>query len=254
MIITGTKLVGGTYSTAQTYVPTTPTTANLWAWYDPKSTESYPGTGTTLYDLQNNNDATISGSPTYNTDYFTFDGSNDYFITPNFYHGANEAHTIEVWIYPTATNACLWSQLNTAVPNANYHFASGQIYAGPLALHTIISGLWNGTSVTRVVNGAGNYLNTWRQVAMTYDGTTLTPYLNGTAGSSTTVNYDPPYLYGGITNSWYLAFGALDDTEYTGTTAGWYAGRYGVIRIYTAALSGAQILYNYNATKGVYGL
>jgi hypothetical protein len=234
------------------YVPATPTTSNLWAWYDPKSTASYPGSGTTLFDLENSNNATISGSPSYDTDYFTFDGTNDYFVTPNFYRGVTEAHTIEVWIYPTATNACLWSQLGSATPNDGYHFASGQIYAGPISNHTIISGLWNGTAVSRAVNGVGLFLNVWQQVAFTYNGTTLTPYRNGVAGTAATINYDPPYI--DVANSWYLAFGAQDTTEYTGTTAGWYTGRYGVIRIYTAALSGTQILDNYNATKSIYGL
>lgn len=253
MIIQGVALRGVTVVDSNPYTPTTPTTANLWAWYDPKSPGSYPGTGTTLYDLQNNNDATISGSPTYNTDYFTFDGTNDYFVTPNFYRGATTPHSIEVWINPSATNACLWSQLGSATPNAGYHFASGQIYAGPVANNTIISGLWNGTEVTRVVNGVSlNYLNNWQQVAFTYNGTTLTPYLNGVAGTSTTMTYSPPYNQ--VANSWYIAFGAQDTTTYSGTSAGWFVGRYGVIRIYTAALTGAQILYNYNATKSVYGL
>lgn len=234
------------------YVPATPTTTNLWAWYDPKSTHSYPGTGTTLFDLQNSNDATIFGSPAYNTDYFTFDGANDYFITPNFYRGATTPHSIEVWVYPTATNACLWSQLGSETPDFGYHFASGQIYAGPISFHTIISGLWNGTAVSRAVNGAGNWLNTWNQVAFTYNGTTLTPYLNGVAGTSTNISYFAPYDQ--VPNSWYIAFGGRDTTAYTGTTAGWFAGRYGVIRIYTAALSNAQLLANFNATKSVYGL
>lgn len=220
-------------------------------WYDPSS---YSGSGTVLPDLSGNNrDATISGSPAYNTDYFTFDGTNDYIVSPNFYHGIDEAHTIEVWIYPTTTNTCLWSQLSTTTPNDLYHFASGQIYAGPISNNTIISGLWNGTSVSRVVNGVSlNFLNNWQQVAFTYNGTTLTPYLNGVSGSSITMNYDPPYAT--TAGQWYLAFGARDDTEYTGTTAGWYAGRYGVIRVYSTALTGAQILANYNATKSIYGL
>jgi len=255
MRIQGVTLRGVTVTDATPYVPTTPTTANLWAWYDPKSTASYPGTGTTLFDLQNSNDATISGSPTYNTDYFTFDGTNDYFVTPNFYRGATTAHTIEVWVNPAATNACLWSQLSGTIPNdpASYHYASGQIYAGPITNNTIISGLWNGTNITRVVNGARpDFLNNWQQVAFTYNGTTLTPYLNGVAGTSTNMTYNPPYNYSA--NNWYLAFGGRDSTAYTGTTAGWFAGKYGVIRIYTSALSSAQILANYNATKGVYGL
>ena len=86
----------------------------------------------------------------------------------------------------------------------------------------------------------------------TYNGTTLTPYVNGVAGTGASIAFNPPWA--SIANSWYQCYGASDITAYTGTTAGWYSGRFGIIRVYNRALSGAEVLSNYNSTKALYGL
>jgi hypothetical protein len=48
-----------------------------------------------------------------------------------------------------------------------------------------------------------------------------------------------------------LYFGSFDG----GATFGqWFNGRMGITRMYSAALTGAQVLQNYNADKATYGL
>lgn len=44
---------------------------------DASNTKSYPGTGTTWTDVIGNRSGTISGSPTFSTNYFSMDGVND---------------------------------------------------------------------------------------------------------------------------------------------------------------------------------
>jgi len=238
------------------YTPPTPVTSNLFAWYDPKSETSYPGTGTDLFDLSgNNNDATIVG-PTYDSNgYFTLDGTNDYIVSPNLYNGSgNEAHTVEVWVYPTASSLCVWSDMGENDPATTvYHFAGSQIIpVGPF--NQAIAGIWNGTAIDRNIGGSGTILNTWNQIVRVFDGVGLYVYLNGVAANDpVALSWDSPWESTGD-NEWYIAFGAEDLTTYSGSTANWFQSRYGITRFYTSALSASDVLSNYNGTKSVYGL
>jgi hypothetical protein len=149
--------------------------------------------------------------------------------------------------------------------------AGGQIVStGPF--QTIMSCLLNdrGTgSVERAVAGAGSYLNTWRHVVRTYTTASnqqgiITPYLNGVAGTPTNMNtsglinfWNAPFAdnSGAFGPNWYMLFGA-EETQKTfqNSTAGWFAGRYGVMRMYNRALTLAEIQQNFNATRGRYNL
>lgn len=248
--VTPTPTITPTVTTSSTIQPV----SNSYFYYDPGNVSSYVS-GTTLYDLSGNNrNATISNSPTYTSGtggYFTFDGVNDYITSPNAYNAGNSAHTLEIWIRPTAVDDCLWSDTGSQTPNAGYHSAGGQIFqTGPF--QSIISNLWTSSGVERTVNGAGTFTNTWIQVVKTYSGTTLTGYINGTAGTPSSITWLPPWA--SIANSWYIQFGATDTTTYNASTAGYFAGRYGIIRFYNRALTPSEVTQNFNADKTKYGL
>lgn len=248
--ITPTPTITPTVTTSSAIQPV----SNSYFYYDPGNVSSYVS-GTTLYDLSGNNrNAIISNSPTYTSGtggYFTFDGVNDYITSPNAYNAGNSAHTLEIWIRPTAVDDCLWSDTGSQTPNAGYHSAGGQIFqTGPF--QSIISNLWTSSGVQRAVNGASTYLNNWIQVVKTYSGTTLTGYINGTAGTPSSITWLPPWA--SIANSWYMHFGAIDTTTYNASTAGYFAGRYGIIRFYNRALTSSEVAQNFNADKTKYGL
>ena len=248
--ITPTPTITPTVTTSSAIQPV----SNSYFYYDPGNVSSYVS-GTTLYDLSGNNrNAIISNSPTYTSGtggYFTFDGVNDYITSPNAYNAGNSAHTLEIWIRPTAVDDCLWSDTGSQTPNAGYHSAGGQIFqTGPF--QSIISNLWTSSGVQRTVNGAGTFTNTWIQVVKTYSGTTLTGYINGTAGTPSSITWLPPWA--SIANSWYIQFGATDTTTYNASTAGYFAGRYGIIRFYNRALTPSEVTQNFNADKTKYGL
>jgi len=230
----------------------TAATSGLYAQY---LIEDY--SGTTLTDSSGNSrDGDIVGA-TYNADgYFTLDGVNDYLVTDNMYGAISggDTHTVEMWVYANASNDCLWSDLGSTNDPATstYHFAGSQILqVGPF--HQIITGLWNGTAITRDVGTAGSLTGAWKHVVRTYNGTTLTSYVNATNTSGgVTMTFDSPLDDG--ESSWYLAAGAQDLTTYSGSTAGWLNGRIGIIRVYDRALSSAEVLANYNGSKAKYGL
>lgn len=232
-------------------------TSGAFFYYDPGNTSSYNG-GNTLFDLSgNNNNATIVNNPLHtsgNGGYFTLDGNDEYILSPNIIDGSNEEHTVEIWIYPTSLNLSLWSDLGQTTPNFNYHFAGGQIYNDG-SNYQVITGLWSGTRIQRVINYINTFspLNKWQQVVRTYDGINLKPYYNGQPGSSSVIDYISPYDYNAGMD-WYIAFGASDFTSYTGTTANYFAGRYGIIRYYKRALNDSEVLQNYESDKNKYGL
>ena len=250
--VTPTPTITPTVTTSSAIQPV----SNSYFYYDPGNASSYVS-GTTLYDLSGNNrNATISNSPTYTSGtggYFTFDGVNDYITSPNAYNAGNTAHTLEIWIRPTAVDDCLWSDTGSQTPNSGYHYAGGQIFQTE-PVQSIISNIYNTTNgVQRVVNGAASYLNNWIQVVKTYSGTTLTGYINGTAGTPSTISWSPPWSQF-YPNSWYIQFGAIDTTTYNASTAGYFAGRYGIIRFYNRALTPSEVTQNFNADKTKYGL
>lgn len=230
-------------------------TDGAYVYYDPDA--SYSGTGSTLTDLSGNGlNGTLFASPTWTTGpgaYFTLNGTSQYISTPNLYNLGIETHTVEVWVYPTASTKSIFSDASQQNNTSNYHANGGTIStSGANQVYTV--GLWNGSSPSGAVAGTGSYLNQWQQVVRTYDGTTCTGYVNGVAGNSVTVSWVSP-KDNGQGNVWYLNFGNAETTSFSGiATAGWFAGRIGVIRIYYSALTAAQVLQNFNATKGGYGL
>ena len=231
--------------------------SGLTAYYDPANPLSYSGSGSTLTDLSGNGiDGTIVGATYTDNTYFTLDGVNDYIVTGNCFSAisAADTHTVEMWVYLNAVNDSLWSDLGSTnnPATSTYHFAGSQILqVGPF--QQIITGLWNGTAITRDVAGSGTLTGAWKHVVRTYDGTTLRGYLNGSnGGGGVAMTFDSPNDDG--ESSWYLAFGAEDITTYNSSTAGWLSGRVGIMRVYDRALSGAEVTSNYNDAKGIYGL
>lgn len=236
---------------------------DVYFYYDPSY--SYTGTGTTLTDLSGNGrDAVISGSPSYTPmigpvpptpeigGYFTFDGTNDYIASPNVYNLGNANHTVEIWLRPSAVNVNLWSDTGSTSPNTGYHAAGGQLMSvGPFQQY-LTSVYVQSTGVQRVVAAAGTFTNNWQQVVRTYNGSTLTGYVNGAAGSPATYTWYKPWQQ--TANTWHMLFGANETTTYGGSTANYFSGRIGVIRFYNRALTATEVLQNYDATKTQYGL
>lgn len=245
------------YPTSSPYVVPTAVTSGLMMYLDPSvgdlNDQSGNGRNAALFNAPT---ITAGTGGTGGAGFVQLNGTNQYFASANLYNSANKSHTVEIWVRPAAANQNFFSDASQQDTDTNYHYSAMQIYAGPVTNNTVISSLWSPT-VNRVVNGAKtNWLNNWWQIVKTYNGTTLTPYVNGAAGTGASVVWDPPWegASGGLATSWFQCYGANEITTYSGTTAGWYSGRYGIVRVYNRALSAAEVLSNYNNTKSVYGL
>lgn len=221
-------------------------TSGLKLYYDPGNTASYNG-GSTINDLSGNNiNGTVVGSPTVTSNWFALNGTSQYIMSGdvNSAKGTSNAHTVEVWVKPSA--ACAgWVDRDSASPlNSGYRATGLEIYsAGPFYLANTL--LWNGTN-TRMGGGTVS-LNSWYQIVRTYNGTSATAYVNKVAASPTTFTWSSP------PSAWYIGFGAYTDASFFATGA-YFNGSYGVMRVYNRALSSSEVTQNYNATRAKYGL
>jgi len=84
----------------------------------------------------------------------------------------------------------------------------------------------------------------------TYNGTTLTAYVNGTMVGISTYSRDTPYNLG-PSLPMYFNFGYPSTTDLTTTTSA-CSYRLGAVQIYNIGLSGAQVLQNYNYDSAKY--
>ena len=222
---------------------------DIQLYYNPADPASYAGSGSTITDLSGyNRTGTIVGNPSHDGTAFTF--TNDYIMPPNMYGSLiSPTHTVEVWVRPTSTSA-IWTDQGTPTPNTDYFTTGAEIYpTGPV--YNVNTMLWNGTATTRTGGGILDP-GAWIQLVRTYNGSnTVQAYLNGVAASPTTITWDPPWTQ--TPSSWYLGFGAQSiPTSYA--TGAYFAGDYGIIRVYSRVLLEAEVLTNYNGARAIYGL
>jgi hypothetical protein len=252
--ITPTNTITPTKTVTPTKTPTpTPTpaliTTGLILNYDMSNSSSYPGSGTTVTDLQGNSNATLSGGPTYSSNnggYLTFVGASSQSLLLNtslnsVLSPANTSTVISffVWVYLTGNGVIVDETSNTGWHDSQIEMVTG----------TLRFSVWsNGTGFASTV---ATPLNAWYYVGLTYNGTTLSAYVNGVAAGTAAYTRSTPYNNGGGVA---LKYGiALADGTSLGN--GQYGNfRWGAFQVYNTALSGANVLSNYNAQKSRFGL
>jgi hypothetical protein len=225
------------------------TTRTLYHRVDFGNTSCYPGTGTTVTDLVSSRAHTVFGGAAWNSGgYFTFDGVNDYIMT-----NANMSYTAEDFLGHFSTGAWVYPTTSAGVRDAYSIYESSIAQAGIVNDTNIRVRNPNGTLNTSI----GWNLNQWQYIVHTYNyGTTSTGlqnrmYRNGsliwTQGSSTARRYN------NIVSERFLV-GAFDNGSNGTTISNYFSGRIGDVHLYRDLLTNQEILNNYNATKGKYGL
>lgn len=244
MNIQGVTLQGITVIDAQ------PVTSGLKQYYDIGDAASYPGSGSTVTDLSASGFGTGSlvNSPTYTSagqaSYLTFNGTNNYFLTPNLYTMVQSTLnvTLEVWVRTAADNGIVVDEQGNLPVNSGWH--DGQI--------VIVSGTLEGAvwPYTTTVTGSAVTRNAWQQYALTFNDATNTQtlYLNGASVGSSSIQRDFSPVSGGL---WYAV--ALGDITSLGDTS-YLACDWSVFKVYNRALTAAEVLQNFNALRGRYGV
>lgn len=227
-----------------------PVLDNLKLWLDASNSSSYPGTGTTWFDLTTpqynaNIVGTLINYDSDNGGSFDFPNSN----TTNYMSlgritelQPTGAITLEQWLNP-----------NDWVPSVGRQSLSctqGGGYAISLRSNGIDAIFFAGgsyrTAATSTIGFSG-----WKHVVATFDGRYTRMFINGVlvnerdAGSTLTMTYNS-------TNGLFIGAEAGSSATIPDPTQK-YEGKIALTRIYTSALSKEQVLQNFRNTKSKFG-
>jgi hypothetical protein len=223
----------------------------LILYLDAGNAASYPGSGTTWTDVSGNiNTGTLIDGPIYTSgtpSYFTFDGTNDYVLANNTNLNSlsltsrfsNTSVSHFSWVYPTGAGV-LVAELGQTAPNSGWHDSNIEISAGGAFSFST----WHNGLTSKVVS-TNQLFNIWYYVGFTYDGTTLTAYINGSSIGTTTFTRTAP-------SQTHYALFAADFTNMG--TGGQGIGRCASFSVYNRALSASEVLQNYNSLKDRFDL
>jgi len=216
-------------------------------------TPSYPTTGTTWYDMSDQgNNGTLTNGPTFssaNNGSIVFDGADDYVDCGNPSVLRPSVFTSITWIYNTDSDGrqqgvfCSYSELMVA----GFFY---QIWNSPHKVRYVLGANTGGGAglYTDITGSTTINLNTWYQIAVTYDGTAMKSYVNG----SLDINTNPSNGLGyDAANNKVIIGGTY--TKPSGVVSR-FKGNISNSFMYNRALSAAEILQNYNAQKSRYGL
>ena len=217
---------------------------------DAANTKSYPGSGTNIKDISGNgNDGTLTNGPTYDTTFkgaFDLDGSNDAIVTPiTASNWAEVPFSIQLWTSDCTINDSVFVMASDGGTNnlgfvGAYWSTADQIFFFWRASNPVGVGMY--ITVPHDRTQPNNICVTFTGIGG-IDGTTLknntTIYLNGvshsigTGGGAGAPYHSALHLGGGN----YPLNGKIHNTYY-----------------YNRVLSAEEVLQNYNATKGRFGL
>ena len=211
------------------------------------SSKCYTGSGTSCTDLSINNfNGELINSPPYtsptNNKFFSFNGlTNSRLIRiPNSTLLDTQTPSVEVWIKTNATNqGGFWFEKGTV----NTQYSLFQNGTDILWRHNF-GGTYNQLTTTNAVAG----LNTsgWFQVVGTFITGSRKLYVNGILKNSDAQT-------GTIsTNNGGMSIGAYGG--YSGARGFYYNGDIAIVRVYNKELLASEVLTNYNALKGRFGL
>jgi hypothetical protein len=225
--------------------------------WDIQNNSSYNGTGSVITDLQGNINGEMIGTISYTNaspKYLTIDGGvSEYINTSNINPylspvNTGTAQSIFLWIYPTS-NGIIYSEQGSLSPGTSWHDVQIQRDSSGRFLF----GVWQYLIDTSPITSSSVFaLNNWYYVGWTYNGTTLTAYVNGVSVGTSNYLRDTPYNLGGSVPM-YFNFGYPDSTDLTTTTSA-CSYRLGGAQIYNVGLTSGQVLQNFNTTKTNYGI
>ena len=217
---------------------------------DAGNVKSYPGSGTTWSDKSGyGNDGTLINGPTFDSDNggsIVFDGSNDYVDCGN-------ASSINI---PNDLSVNLWIKIGLI--DATWRGIIAKRESGGLTNYGInfnsspnafqwYFNFWSGFKVLSVPLNTNFTTGIWYNICTIFQKSSTNTlayiYKNGILLNSGT-------LSGNVTTS----TASLNIGLSSGASGEYFMGNIAITQIYNRALSATEVLQNYNATKGRFGL
>lgn len=256
---TGNHYLAGAAPTYDEVTGILPVTDSLVTYLDPALLQSYPGSGTTWYDLSgNNHHGTLNGSRTPTVHPLGYLGLNaqqalngqqstqrlgqsvTFNNNPALYFERRKPWTIVIWFKLTAdpgpnSYARIFDRDLNPDGSGRRGFNLYAVQNSGTNIN-ISSERWAPKQTSASVGftvPTSSFLNTWNNVTVTYDGTTLTMYRNGVSVSTAASTGEAEIVQGQYTIFLYAA-----NNGYVGQNL-----------IYSRALTATEVLATYNATK-----
>jgi hypothetical protein len=189
---------------------------------------------------------TRTGSPAQVGNYLVFTGS-QYLTTDSVANSTLSSNdvTYEFWLRTTGTNA--GALLSKISPTIGYYISAVEISSSKL-----VPGYWTGTSAGYDSGNPNITRDEWQHYVVTYttDGP-LKTYYNGALVH--TDNFSPemsPRDYDADIVAWWL----FKDQPTNFGNGGALTADFGEFRLYTRALTDAEVLQNFTATRGRWGI
>jgi hypothetical protein len=215
-------------------------TSGLVLYLDAGNSKSYPGTGTAWNDLSGNgNNGTLTNDPTYssaNKGSVVFDGSNDYieFNKTGVQLGITNSGTMTAEAYVKLSSLSNYAHIIDCANNS-WHLAIERNADGASAY------FWNGT-VYHSTSTPAIQTNSWYHIIGVQESNTIKLYINSSLATNGSISGTPPSQEQNIRIGMWQG-----NTRYLN-------GNIAIVRLYNRHLSSIEVLQNYNATKGRFGL
>jgi len=222
---------------------------------DAANPDSYLGSGTAWNDLTTTqNNGTLTNGPTFNSGnggYIDFDGTNDIAIfgSSNLLTGDNcQACTLSSWVKWTSTGRSYIASIKRSSTNSTLlslsvnQNGSGTSEAGFASV--VVRNAANSAFTYPAYNGGYND-GVWHNIVGKVDGNNVTTYVDGigktgnTSGMQSVTGNTATFTIGGF---------SLSDSNFQ------LNGDVAQVSFYRRALDASEILQNYNALKGRFGL
>jgi len=201
---------------------------SLKMYLDASNTDSYPPpqTGSTWFDLTSNGNNGTLNTPSWNSNYFHFNGTSDIVTTSGFY--GFSVQTWAVWVNPDVLERGDFMQT----------YPSGTIPQGAMYIEmsntsgNVEAGVRNSSSsTTSVTSTATLTAGTWTHVAVTSDGSNIKIYIGNAAPVSAAATVSS---LGTNTQSLVLGYEPRN-------TRLWFDGKMSKVRVYDTALTQSEI-------------
>jgi hypothetical protein len=216
-------------------------TSGLVLDLDAAKVASYPGTGTTWYDISGNNlTGSLVNGPTFSntgkSSSIVFDGTNDYSIINSKVYSLTGG-TLNIWVKKISGTS------GTLVVIGSYG-GSGDQRSPTFYSNNSNNILWEFSNLFAQNTGVSFNTNIWYNLSMTYDSNySVKVYINGSliqSGSATSPGDFPNQITIG--------------SYYSPNPSSYINASIPVVQIYNRALSATEITQNFNALRGRYGI